>query len=216
MEDQLRLLLIAPEPPTLPRLAWTEELASLAELPDLRMTLCRGPAAVRAGVATHLNRSHDCILWVGHAAPGRLLLSDGAVSADWLACMMRQAPPSVAVLSACFSGSRDTALQSIAETLSQSGITTVGMWAAVSDRAAAVYDTEFVRALASGANVATAHRVAIAQLAIEYPAEAGAAFLLPGLVNGYEKIAQELRTINQRLSAVERKLDSLAPAGERL
>lgn len=215
MDDQLRLLLIAPEPSGLPRLAWTEELANLAELPDLRMTVTRGAAAVRTGVAGQLARSYDCVLWVGHAAPGRLLLTDGAVSADWLACMMRQAPPSVVVLSACSSGNRDAALQSIAETLSQSGITTIGMWAAISDRAAAVYDIEFVRALATHASVATAHRVAIAQLAIEYPAEAGAAFLLPGLVNGYGKIAAELRTINQRLSAVERKLDSLAPAGAR-
>lgn len=209
-DDTLSLLFIAPEPPGLPRLAWADELAALAEVPAVRMTVCRGSAANRATVAGHLHKSFDCVLWVGHAAPGRLLLTDGPVSGDWLACMMRQAPPSVVVLSACYSGSRDAALQSIAETLSQSGITTIGMWAAVADRAAAVYDTEFVRALASEAHVATAHRVAIAQLAIEFPAAAGAAFLLPGLVNGYGKIVDELRGIYQRLAAVERKLDALA------
>jgi hypothetical protein len=211
MNDALSLLLIAPEPPGYPRLAWTDELAQLADIPEVRPTLCRGAAATRAAVARYLTTLFDAVLFVGHAAPGRLLLADGAISADWLACMMRQAPPSVAVLSACFSGSRDTALSSLAETLSQSGITTVGMWAAVEDRAAAVYDVEFVRALATEANTATAHRVAIAQLAIEFPAQAGAAFLLPGLVNGYGKIAAELRTIHQRLTAVERKLDTLAP-----
>jgi CHAT domain-containing protein len=212
MPDPLHLLLIAPEPSGCQRLAWADELISLTEMPEVRPTVCRGAAATRPAVARHLTTIYDCVLFVGHAGPGRLLLSDGAISADWLACMMRQAPPSVVLLSACLTGPRDAALSSLAETLSQSGITTVGMWAAVEDRAAAVYDVEFVRALATEANVATAHRVAIAQLAIEYPTQAGAAFLLPGLVNGYGKIVSELRGIHQRLTEVERKLNTLAPA----
>ena len=63
---------------------------------------------------------------------------------------MRHQPPGVVVLSACFSGARDEALHSIAETLSQSSVTCVGMWVEVEDRAAVVYDVEFARAYASG------------------------------------------------------------------
>ena len=151
----------------------------------------------------------DIIIWSGHGAPGRLLLADGPVGADWLACMMRQRPPGVALLSACFSGERDDALHSIAETLSQSSVTCVGMWVEVEDRAAVVYDVEFVRAYRSAGSVVVAHRVAVGQMAMEYPGQAGAAFLLPGLVNGYGKITAELEGIRKRLEEVEHKLDRL-------
>ena len=110
--------------------------------------------------------------------------------------MMRQSPPGVVLLSACWSGSRDDSLHSLAESLSQSSITCVGMWVGVEDRAAVVYDVEFLRAYVSGRSVALAHRVAVAQVAMEYPSQAGAAFLLPGLVNGY-------RGIEKRLGAIE-------------
>lgn len=56
--------------------------------------------------------------------------------------MMRHSPPGVAILSTCYSGVRDESLHSLPESLSQSSITTVGMWIAVEDRAAVVYDVE--------------------------------------------------------------------------
>jgi hypothetical protein len=107
--------------------------------------------------------------------------------------MMRQAPPGVAVLAARYSGARDESLHSLAKSLSQSSITTVGIWVEVEDRSAVVYDVEFLRAHVSGRSAAMAHRVAVAQVALEYPAMAGAAFLLPGLANGYGKIETRLR-----------------------
>jgi len=57
--------------------------------------------------------------------------------------------------------------------------------------------------------VAVAHRVAVAQVAMEYPGQAGAAFLLPGLANGYGKIAAELGEIRRRLDLVESKIDGI-------
>ena len=41
---------------------------------------------------------------------------------------------------------------------------------------------------------------------MEYPGQAGAAFLLPGLVNGYGKIEKRLMGIEQRLSVIEKRL----------
>ena len=80
------------------------------------------------------------------------------------------------------------------------------MWISVEDRAGLVYCVEFLRAYVSGRSVALAHRVAVAQVAMEYPSQAGAAFLLPGLMNGYGKIERRLSGIEQRLSRIERGL----------
>jgi hypothetical protein len=205
-KDCVRVLHIGPAAPGLPALDWISELGQVAEVPGVRLELCLGKQAVRAAVAARLREAWDCVLWSGHGAPGRLMAADGPVSAEWLACMMRQSPPGVVVLSACWSGPRDDSLHSLAESLSQSGITCVGMWAGVEDRAAAVYDVEFVAAYASGRSVALAHRVAVAQVAMEFPAKAGAAFLLPGLINGYGKIEKRLGAIEARLTRIEQGL----------
>jgi hypothetical protein len=69
-----------------------------------------------------------------------------------------------------------------------------------------VYGVEFMRAYASGRSVAVAHRVAVAQVAMEWPGMAGAAFLMPGLVNGYGKIEKRLAGIEDRLLRIERGL----------
>lgn len=214
MTDSIRVLLIAPEAPGQVLLPWAVELAQVSELVGVQVTVCGGRSATRSTIAARLGAYWDVVLWSGHGAPGRLLAADGPVSAEWLACMMRQFPPGVVLLSACFSGSRDDTLHSLAETLSHSSITCVGMWCGVEDRAAVVYDVEFLRAYASGRSVALAHRVAVAQVAMEYPGMAGAAFLLPGLVNGYGKIEARLGGIEGRLAALERKLDRLCGGAE--
>ena len=58
--------------------------------------------------------------------------------------------------------------------LSESTVTCVGMWMEVEDRAAVVYDVEFVRAYATGGNVA------VAQVAMEYLGRRGQRFCCPG------------------------------------
>ncbi len=206
MSDRMRILLIAPEARGLPALAWTEELVQVSELADVELVVCGGGRATRAAVSGRLGEAWDVVLWSGHGGPGRLMAADGPVSAEWLACMMRQSPPGVVLLSACWSGSRDDSLHSLAESLSHSGITCVGMWVGVEDRAAVVYDVEFLRAYASGRSVALAHRVAVAQVAMEFPAMAGAAFLLPGLMNGYGKIEKTLRQQAEVLNGIEERL----------
>lgn len=212
MADRMRTLLIAPEAPGLPQLSWVDELAAIAELPGAELVVCGGRHATRAAIGARLapppagEASWEVVLWSGHGAPGRLMAADGPISAEWLACMMRQNPPGVVLLSACFSGARDESLHSLAESLSQSGITTVGMWVEVADRAAVVYDIEFIRAYLSGRSIAVAHRVAVAQVAMEFPAMAGAAFLLPGLLNGYGKLERSLRQHAEVLASIEGRL----------
>jgi len=58
-------------------------------------------------------------------------------------------------------------------------------------------------------HITSARRVAVAQVALEYPGQAEVAFLLPGLVNGYEKIERRLSGIESRLGMVERRLHRL-------
>jgi hypothetical protein len=156
-------------------------------------------------------------LWPGHGAPGRLLAADGPISAEWLARMMRQSPPGVVILNACYSGARDESLHSLAESLSQSSITCVGMWVGVEDRAAVVYGVEFMRAYVGGRSVAVAcdfvaqRSVACATLrmAMEWPGMAGAAFLMPGLVNGYGNFERWLRLQAERLEGIEARLTAI-------
>ncbi len=200
-------------------LAWTDELAQVSELAGVELVVCAGTRATRSAIGGRLAPTPaggggmaapwDVVLWSGHGAPGRLMAADGPISAEWLACMMRQSPPGLVILSACWSGSRDDSLHSLAESLSHSGITCVGMWVGVEDRAAVVYDVEFLRAYVSGRSVALAHRVAVAQVAIEFPPMAGAAFLLPGLMNGYGKIEQTLRRQADVLAGIEARLSRI-------
>ena len=207
--DAIRVLHIGPAAPGLPALDWVSELGQIGDVPGVRLELCLGKQAVRSAVAARLHEVRDCVLWSGHGAAGRLMLADGPVGADWLACMLKQQPPAVVVLAACFSGARDQALHSMAETISQAGITCIGMWAEILDPAAVVYNVEFVRAYATGAPVQVAHRVALEQLALEHPSQAGIAFLLPGLMNGYGRVTEELKEIRQRLVVLEQKVDAL-------
>jgi hypothetical protein len=206
MTELMRILIVAPEAAGLAPLAWASELTQVAEINGVEPVVCAGTRATRTAIGARLAEAWDVVLWSGHGAPGRLMAADGPVSAEWLACMMRQNPPGVVLLSACYSGLRDDSLHSIAESLSQSSITRVGMWVGVADRAAVVYDVEFLRAYVRGRSVALAHRVAVAQVAMEYPGMAGAAFLLPGLVNGYGKIEHTLRQQAEVLGAIEARL----------
>ncbi len=98
MVDNLRILLVAPEAPGLAPLAWTEELGQVSELAGVELVVCAGRRATRSAIGARLADDWDVVLWSGHGAPGRLMAADGPVSAEWLACMMRQSPPGVVLL----------------------------------------------------------------------------------------------------------------------
>lgn len=213
MDNAQRALLIAPDAAGLVPLAWMNELAPMAQMPGVELTVCGGKQATRSAVVGRLREYWDVILWSSHGAPGRLMLADGPIGADWLAAMVRENPPRVFVLAACFSGARDQALNSLAETLSQAGVTTVGMWVEVQDAAAVVYNVEFVRALAQGAAPWAAHRAAVSQLALEHPGQAGVPFMLPAALTAGRRVEEDLAAIKRRLDVVELKLDRLYVAG---
>ena len=190
----MKVRVIAPEAAGLPPLAWWSELARLSEIDGVEMLpIIGGRGATMAAVARACQTPSDVMIWSGHGGPGRLAVADGFVSADWLACQIRQAPPGAVVIAACQSGNRDEWLDSIAEAISQAGINCIGMWVSVEDRAAIVYNVEFLRAMVTGVGLAVSHRVAVKQVAMEWPEQAGAAFLMPGLSNGYGKVEKAIQ-----------------------
>jgi hypothetical protein len=206
----MNVLLIGPDAPGLPGLAWLGEASAMGEIPGVQVAFLGGRQATLPAVAARLAAYHDVVIWSGHGGPNRLALADGLmVDGEWLACQMQTNPPRGLIIAACFSGNHDESLQSLAEATSQVGVSTVGMWVAVEDRAAGAYTVEFVRALAAGANVAVAHRVAGRMMADRFPTAAGAAFLLPGLTNGYSAINERLARVESRLTGLEGKLDWL-------
>ena len=114
------------------------------------------------------------------------------------------------VLSACFSGMRDAALQSLAESLSHRGITCVGMWVEVADAAAVTYDVEFARAAFAAGCRALPPRTGwpCSRLRCCTRAWPGAAFLLPA-GGGYGIVAEELEGVNRRLDRLEQSVEAL-------
>jgi hypothetical protein len=205
----MKLLVIQPEAPGQKPLEWWSEISQIGEITGVDMKLIASKEARIARIATALRSPFDVVIWSGHGDAGRLVTADGFISADWLACQLRQAPPSLVVLAACLSGQRDSALNSIAEIVSQAGINTIGMWVSVEDRAAIIYNVELVRALSTGNDVRTAHRVALQMMAMSVPSMAGSAFLLPGMANGYGKIYDRMDGMERRLDNVEGRLDCM-------
>ena len=204
----MQCTVIGPEAPGLARLGWLDEVSQIGEIPGVELEFLGGRQATLAAVAARLNQAGDVAIWSGHGGPNRLLLPDGAVvDGEWLACQVKPGRLRAMVVAACYSGPHDESLQSLVEALSQAGVSAVGMWVALEDRAASVYVVEFVRALAAGANVAVAHRVAGRMMGAQYPAMAGAAFLLPGLVNGYSAIGDRLARVEGRLVGLESKIE---------
>ena len=201
----MKVLVIMPENPTLPKLQVWMEFNKLSEVVsgNTPPRLLGGDRATRNGVASALKESYDAVIWSGHGDVGRLAVSDGFVSSDWLAVQLRNTPPGVIVLAACMSGARDEDLDSMAETISQAGINVVGMWVSVEDNAAIAYNEEFLRCLDAGSGLGMAHRVAVREMIDRYPTMAGSAFLMPGLLNGYGKIKHELVRMNDRIGGLE-------------
>jgi hypothetical protein len=198
----MKLLVIQPEAPGQKPLEWWSEISQIGEITGVDMKLIAAKQATIARISAALRNPYDVVIWSGHGGIGKLAVVDGFVSADWLACQLKQAPPALLVLAACLSGQRDAALNSIAEIISQAGINCVGMWVSVEDKAAITYNVELVRALSAGTDVSRAHRVAVAQMAMACPNMADAAFLLPGLANGYGKVLSRIVALEEGFQCV--------------
>lgn len=200
----VKVLFVAPSAPGLPQLRWWGELAELTEVEGAQVELVVGASATIDRVAKALRRGADIIVISGHGRANQIVLSDGRlVSGEWIGTQARKTPPEVVVVGACYSGARDERhLESIGEAISQAGIHAVVFEAAVEDASAAVYSTEFVRAMVAVFDVVRANRVATTSAAQVCQETAASARLVPGVVNGYREFVRRLDEMDCKIQAL--------------
>jgi hypothetical protein len=210
MED-LRVTLIAPGGAGQQPLVWLEEIGSIAEMEGVTLRVAAGTDVTRARAARALHDPADVVIWSGHGSESGLLLSDGStVDGKWLATQARCAAPRVLVAAACGSAAADARLLSIAAAASRAGIHAVGFPLRADDRAAATYTIELIRALAAGADVGTAHEVALDCAAARHPLTATGITLTPALTNGYRAIMARLDALEAGQRRLEARLGEIA------
>lgn len=204
------ILIIAPEIEGLPQLDTWQEVDVIGDLDGVRAEILAGKNVTRARVAARLKEQYDVVLFAGHGEPGKFAVSDGCLTSVWLARYVRNAQPRVVLLSACNSAGRSAStLASLAEEIAGAGIAVIAMPLSVNDNAAIVYDVEFMRAMAAGASVREAHRIALEQM--EQLAEVATMPLyLPGangqITTGLNGIADQLQSMDGRLAVVEEQV----------
>lgn len=159
----LKITWVAPVAKGLPALAWLNELERIGQIPGVTVTTRTGDAITINDVALALAIPADILIWSGHGTNGGLVLSDGSlVRPHWLANQISlSVKPRVAILAACGSQGRDTALRSLTEAVCRNGINVVGFPAAAVDSVASTFIVEYVRAVAINASVVVAFDVAL-------------------------------------------------------
>ena len=167
----LRVLLIAPEIPRLPRLAQTTELTRIYSVPGISVTPLIGPEVDKDKIQTQLRwTDHELLIWSGHGKDGLLLLPSGErVEPRWLASELRGSHIGTAILSVCDSSQR-AGWEGFSDTLPAAGVNMIGMTTEVSDTAAIAYDVAVLQSLANGDSLRIAHGIGLEAMG---PREAG-------------------------------------------
>ena len=158
----LRVLLIAPEIPGLPRLAQTSELTRIGDVPGVSVTSVIGTLVTSLRIQSQLRRgTFDVLLWSGHGKDGRLLLPGGEdIEPHWLASEVRRSGIATVVLSVCDSAMR-RGIEGFGDVLPAAGINTIVMMIEVTDTSAVEYDVALLHALVNGETLREAHRIGI-------------------------------------------------------
>ena len=204
----LDVAVVAPELAGQAPLAFGHEVGELGAVDGVRLEIVSGQRATLDRVAQLLRRRSDVVIWSGHGRPGRLQLVDGEIDGEWLATQARAGAPRVLVLAACGSGQCDE-LESLVSEVSRVGINVVGMPLAAEDRCCILFNKEFLRALVAGADIYTAHRVAVKRVAMASPGLADGIVLVPGLTNGYRFIVDRIDAQDARFDRIERELGEI-------
>lgn len=207
----LRVLFIAPVAPNLPRLAWHDELAALADIDGVDVTLVAGEVATIANVAKRLTAdAWDVIVFSGHGKANCLILSDGrAIPGAWLATQAKARAPEVVLVGACYSAAADDSLHTISQEIADAGLHAIAFEAAVDDLAGAVFATEFIRSMAAVFDVTRAMRVATEMTAQVSLNTAKSARLSRAAVNGWRQFTKRLDGIECTLAEMNDRLRRL-------
>ena len=192
----IRVLIVAPEIPDMPRLAQVNELTRLSDVPGVAVTALTGPLVTEQRIQAQLrNNPFDVLLWSGHGAGGRLLLSGNAtVEPRWLASETKRAGVQTVVLAVCDSAQR-RGLEGFADVLPAAGVNVIAMTVTISDVAAVDYDVALLHALANNEAVREAHRIGVE--AILSTADAGKPQLF--MADSPAALRQQVAEIEQRV-----------------
>lgn len=229
----LRVLVVSPEYPTLPKLAQASELTRLGDVAGVDTETIIGPLVTADRIQQRLRRARfDVVLWSGHGAGGRLLLPGGAeVEPRWLASEVKRAGAWLVILAVCDSAQR-RGLEGFTDVLPAAGVNLVAMIIDVSDKSAIAYDVALLHSLANGDNLREAHRIGIEAIhdrpdAIApqlFPADRIAADLgsqverlQTAMANGrnddaldiIQECATTLRTLEKQLDGHERRIKAI-------
>ncbi len=189
---ELAVTWIAPEIKSLPGLAWLTELGKIQKIPNVKVLTLTGPDITREDVAQTLLKPCGIMIWSGHGNPEGLLLPDNTlIKAKWLALQLeRGARPRATILAACGSQVKDDNIRSMTEAVCRVGLNVIGFPAEASDRAAAAFTIEFIRALSVQASVVSAFDVAMEEVASTETARG--IFLMPGIADSPIDLGREL------------------------
>lgn len=216
-KPNLTVTLFAPEPPELPKLAWLQEIGNISGIDHVDLKVIGGPDVHINAIARGLQERRDVMLWSGHGVPGGLLLpGKRLIRSRWLATQVQCGIPRLLVLAACGSLARDPQMRSMSAEIAKAGVNVVGFPLAAEDLAAATYNVELIRALATGASVGTATDVALESIACDYPQVASGVFLMAGLTNGYRDFITRLESVEQRIDGVDAHLDAVDSGQQQL
>jgi len=180
----LDVLLIAPVVLDLPPLAWMNESLSIGTQEGVHLEFLGGSTLTKAQVAAALRKRHDIVIWSGHGQPGELVGPGWKVQPEWIAVQARCGLPRLLILAACGSGLSDRNVTSLATEVSHNGINTVAFLVNVDDRAALIYNQELIGAAVAGADMWSAHRVAVEAIRDDFPETARGVTLIPGFTDG--------------------------------
>lgn len=208
MQGALDVAVVAPESPGQALLQFAREVGELNAVEGVKLEIVSGQQATLDRVACLLRRRADVVIWSGHGRPGRLLCVDGEIDGEWLATQARAGAPRVLVLAACGSGQCDE-LESLVSEVSRVGINVVGLPVQAEDQSCILFNKEFLRALVAGADVYTAHRVAVRRVAMQDARQADGIVLTPGLTNGYRFIVDRIDAQDARFDRIERELGEI-------
>ena len=130
-------------------------------MPGVKLTIVGGDVREHQAAAA-LRSAADLVIWSGHGRENALILTNHRIiTGKWIATQAKaNGGPRCVILATCGSAVQDDGLRSLAGAVAQAGVNTIGFPAQVTDEAAIVYTTEFVRAMLAGADVGHCHDVA--------------------------------------------------------
>ena len=211
----LRVLIVAPEHPTLPRLAQSSELTRIGDVRGVSVDTIGGLDLTIGAIGRRLrNSQYDMLIWSGHGASGQLLMPDNSsVEPLWLASECKSASIRTVILAVCDSAYR-RGRTGFTDTLPENGIAVVAMQVEISDTTAIDYEAAFVRAMARGETARVAHRIGIEALGDRpdangpqfYPGDAQAGDTPDDIGETLRNLVEVQRAHDQRLARIEHRL----------